>query len=75
MSKFYGTVDGSSKSAATRTGSARSGITTHAASWAGAVRVDVFERDGKECYEVSLVPWHGVGRRVDLVSGVLGEDE
>lgn len=74
MSKFYGTVEGSARSTATRVGSAKSGITTHAASWSGAVRVDVFEREGKEHFEVSLVPWHGRGRRVDLVCGVLGDE-
>lgn len=74
MSKFYGMVSGSAKSNATRQGTAKSGIQTHAASWAGAIRVDLFERDGKECYEVSLVPWHGVGRRVDLCQGVLGDE-
>ena len=57
MSQFYGTVEGQAKTTATRRGSASSGITTYAAGWSGASRVDGFEgEDGEDRYLVYLVP-------------------
>jgi len=60
MSHFYGTLEGS-RGKATRRGTKNSGITTHAAGWGGAIRVDVFERDGVDHYRVTLVPWQSGG--------------
>ena len=74
MAKFYGTVSGSASTEATRCGSASSGITTHAASWAGAIRVDVgVDSDGTECFTVSMVPWRGSGEHRELCRGELGK--
>ena len=63
MAQFYGTIQGQSKTQATRRGSKKSGLTTHAASWQGAVRVSLFtdEETGNDWCEVSLVPWHSRG--------------
>ena len=68
MSRFYGTIDGSAKTQATRRG--HHSLTTHAASWNGAIRVELYVDDsGKECFTVSRVPWRGHGREEELVSG------
>jgi hypothetical protein len=74
MSQFYGTVRGQAATTATRRGSKSSGITTHAAGWRGAIRVDVFaSEDGTEDrYLVTLTPWQsGGGQSSILAEGVL----
>ncbi len=71
MSHFYGTVEGA-RGPASRTGSKESGITTYAAGWSGAIRVDVYEEDGEDRFRVSLVPWQYSGGDSQLLSeGVL----
>jgi len=58
MSHFYGTLQGQA-GRATRCGSKRSGLTTYAAGWGGAVRVHVFQDSDtdEDRYTVDLVPW------------------
>ena len=74
MSQFYGTLRGQAKTTATRRGSAKSGITTVAASWKGAVEVTLYtDDDGNERYEVNLRPWHGQGPARHLATGILGQ--
>lgn len=74
MAHFYGTVDGSARTQATRRGTVKEPVTTHAASWQGAVRVDVFVGpDGADWCEVSLVPWRNVGVTRQLYRGPVGE--
>jgi hypothetical protein len=75
MSRFYGTVNGSAQTEATRRGNAKTGITTHAASWKGAVRVCVHYDKSMdlEHYTVELVPWKGSGPRKLLAEGVMGD--
>lgn len=70
MSHFYGTLTGN-RGTATRCGSLDSGITTHAASWEGAVRVTVWFNEAEDCdwATVALTPWHGRGRDRVLYSG------
>ena len=69
MSQFYGTLQGN-RGKASRHGSKSSGITTYAASWGGAVRVEVYEDStGKEMARVELVPWHGAGINKLLYEG------
>ena len=77
MSQFYGTVSGSAKTEATRRGNRNSGLTTWAASWAGAVRVDVWEcrETERELFRVSLCPWHGSGDSVTICEGIMGSAE
>jgi hypothetical protein len=61
MAHFYGTVSGKARSQASRLGSKSSGLRTVAASWQGAVAVDLYERDGLDCAQITLIPWHGHG--------------
>jgi hypothetical protein len=69
MAHFFGTVQGG-RGTATRTGTARSGMVTHAASWAGAVRVTLRESPGGGTIaRAELVPWHGHGVRRVLYEG------
>ena len=75
MSHFYGTLEGS-RGEATRCGTKDSGITTHAAGWNGAIRVNVYERDGVDYYRVTLQPWHNSGgQHVTLAEGKLNADK
>jgi hypothetical protein len=78
MSHFYGTVDGKrQKSEATRRGFKDSGLTTFAAGWSGAVRVDIRHdsETGKDIFEVSLVPWRNSGGRERVIAtGELDSD-
>tara|TARA_R110002051_G_scaffold325625_1_gene429489 strand:- start:906 stop:1169 length:264 start_codon:yes stop_codon:yes gene_type:complete len=72
MSHFYGKLQGS-RGEATRCGTASSGMTTYAAGWGGAVRVEVYtQADGRDAFMVSLVPWQGSGgESVALATGLL----
>jgi hypothetical protein len=67
MSRFYGTLQGN-RGKGTRCGTKKSGITTHAAGWGGAIRVKVFEYGGDDCFLVELVPWHGSGGKSRLLA-------
>jgi hypothetical protein len=68
MAHFYGKVKGQ-RGEATRLGGAKNGLQTTAASYAGAVKVDLFVRDGVDYAEVSLIPWLGHGTRKVLYRG------
>ena len=74
MSHYYGTLEGS-RGKATRCGTKGSGLTTHAASWSGAVRVDLWHDadTGRDMASVSLVPWRGSGIRRELYAGPVDE--
>ena len=71
MSRLYGTIDGAAKNQGTMRGHTH--LTTHAAGWRGAIRVDVVaDADGTDRYTVTLVPWKGSpGTERELCSGVL----
>ena len=60
---------------AARQGSKKDPIVTHAASWRGAVRVEVYkdETTGRDMAHVSLVPWQGNGVRRELYHGPIDE--
>ena len=74
MSKLYATIDSDSrKTQATSRG--HRNLTTHAASWDGAVRVNLETlEDGRIRYSVDLVPWRGTGESRELASGIFGEE-
>lgn len=76
MSHFYGTLKGQ-RGLATRTGSKSSGIQTTAASWNGAIRVEVYRDDGSDTdrFVVTEIPWMGCGVSRVLAEGVLGHPE
>ena len=70
MSHFYSTLEGN-RGKVTRCGTKGSGITTHAASWSGAVRVELWHDDdsGRDWALVELVPWRGTGVKRELYRG------
>ena len=68
MAHFYGVLKGA-RGQATRLGHKGSGLHTVAASWKGAVRVDLFMIDGEDWAEVRLIPWHGAGVYKTLYRG------
>lgn len=74
MSHFYGTLKGA-RGRATRCGHKSSGLVTQAASWSGAVEVELRhdEATGKDRYTVRQMPWHGRGVGEVLAEGVVGE--
>ena len=74
MSALYGTLQGA-RGMATRCGHRE--LTTHAASWSGAVKVSLTndKKTGSTSYVVELVPWHGHGEYKKLAEGVMGEQK
>jgi hypothetical protein len=70
MAEFYGTLQGQAGKA-TRRGSKSSGLVTYAASWQGAVKVELVHNKttGRNEYRVSLVPWQNVGESRELAQG------
>lgn len=73
MAHFYGTLNGSGKTAGTRCGTKNSGMETIAASWQGAVQTRLYvDDDGVDCALVSLVPWRGEGVKKVLYNGPVG---
>jgi hypothetical protein len=74
MSRFYGTVNGQARTMATRRGGPGTGLRTVAASWQGAVRVELLKVEEIDWAVISLIPWHGQGTTRILYSGpVSGE--
>ncbi len=74
MAHFYGVVQGN-RQATSRLGSKQSGMSATAASWDGAVRVNIHfdEAEGVNKYTVSQIPWHGKGVEQVLATGTIGE--
>jgi hypothetical protein len=73
MSHFYGTIKGT-RGKATRCGDKRSGLRTVAASWSGAVVVELYQDDlGRDCFHVAQCPWQGSGVNEVLATGAIGE--
>jgi len=69
MAQFYGSVKGQ-RGTVSRLGTAKSGLTTVAASWAGAIEVDVWRgENGVDYFSVCMVPWKGAGARQTLING------
>ncbi len=72
MSHFYGTIDGQSKTQATRCGSRESGLVTHCASHEGAIRCETFIKNGIDWVYVEKKPWKGEGEYRVLYDGPIG---
>jgi len=70
MAHFYGTLKGQRGEAA-RLGTKLSGLKTIAASRQGAVRVYLWEKDGRDWCEVALIPWQGRGVQRLLYYGAI----
>ena len=73
MSHFYGMLQGN-RGEATRMGSKASGITTHTASWEGAIRVHAYHNEdtGEDMVLVKMVPWKGNGIYGKIFEGKIG---
>lgn len=75
MAHFYGTLQGA-RGEASRLGHASSGLQTVAASWQGAVKTSLYERDGVDMARVELMPWRGQGCSRTIYDGpVSGADQ
>ena len=74
MAHFYGSVQGNS-GAGSRLGNKQSGMSATAASWDGAVRVNIHfdEAEGVNKYTVSQILWRGKGVEQVLATGTIGE--
>lgn len=69
MARFYGVLNGG-RGDVSRLGHKSTGLTTYAASWAGAVRVSLYvNADGTDCARVELVEHRGEGTRAVLYDG------
>lgn len=75
MAHYYGSVRGRARTTAHRLGTRTSGVATIAASWQGAVSVELYERDGVDMARVSLIPWRGTGVHLELYAGPVGGSE
>ena len=69
MAHFYGTISGQRGPGASRLGSKASGLAVTAASWQGAVCVQLYEREGIDYARVYLKPWHDNGSNRELYDG------
>lgn len=67
MAHFYGTLQGS-RGLASRLGTKNSGLETVAAGWQGAIKVEVWEDNGRDMYRVTLMPWQGSGGRPQMLA-------
>ena len=73
MSHFYGTVNGTAKTQATRQGSKTSGLLTVCASHEGAIKCDAYVNNhGIDCVEVRKTTWNGRGDQILLYDGPIG---
>ena len=76
MSHFYGTiVESARKNAPTARGHKTTGLATIAASWSGAIRVNLWynPNDDVDCFEVEMIPWHSNGDSHVIARGILGD--
>ena len=72
MARFYGILQGN-RGAATRMGTAGSGLTTHTAGWQGGIKVTLRDKNGRDYVRVEKVQWHGVGEFKVLYDGPVGD--
>lgn len=77
MSHFYGKIPGvccSRKTDATARGTKKTGITTQAASWAGAIETTLWydEKTELDMYEVRMISWKGRGESRVIERGIVG---
>lgn len=68
MAHFRGTIKGA-RGEASRLGHKSSGLQVNAASWQGAVSVELYERDGVDYARVRLEPHRGAGICLELYDG------
>jgi hypothetical protein len=69
MAHFYGTIKGG-RGEASRLGHKSTGLQATAASYSGAVEVQLYaNKDGVDCAIISLIPWKGAGIHRMLFNG------
>lgn len=71
MAHFFGRLQGA-RGEATRLGSEKSGVGTVAASWQGAIRVELYASGKVDMARVIMIPWHGAGISRVLYEGPVG---
>ena len=73
MSHFYGVMQGQAGEE-TRRGSKNSGLQVTAASYSGAIKVELWHDALTEVdrYRIYATQWRGAGKEFDIASGVLG---
>jgi len=72
MSHYYGTIPQSGrKTTPTARGHKTTGLATIAASYKGAIKVELEHIDGVDTFTVTRIPWQGVGEREVLAEGQL----
>lgn len=67
MSRFYGVIRGAARTPATRRG--HRFLIVQAASWDGAIEVELTVVDGRNHFTVRRIPWHGAGRAETIAAG------
>jgi len=69
MSHFYGVLQGS-RGEVTRCGTVRSGVTTYAAGWQGAIKTTVWHDSNidLDCFRVEIIPWQGSGGETQVIA-------
>ena len=78
MSHFYGTIPESArKTVPSARGHKTTGLATIAASWHGAIRVNLWydPNHDQDCFEVEMIPWFSRGDRHVIARGTLGDTE
>ena len=76
MSHFYARIPTSARrTIATARGHKSTGITIEAASWAGAIQVQVWHdtKTNTDQFMVQQIPWHGQGTHELMAVGELGK--
>ena len=72
MSHYYGTIPQSGRrTVPTARGHKTTGLATIAASYKGAIKVELEHIDGVDKFTVTRIPWQGVGEREVLAEGQL----
>ncbi len=72
MSHYYATIPQSGrKTTPTARGHKTTGLATIAASYKGAISVELRHVNGKDLFTVSRIPWQGVGERQVIAEGEL----
>lgn len=74
MAHFYGTIQGA-RGEASRLGHKSSGLSAYAASWQGAVAIQMYEENGIDKVSVRLTTHHGAGSDRVLYEGPVSGKE
>lgn len=74
MAYFYGTIAGQRAAPIGMGGTKANGLTTYAASYKGAIRVEVYvDDDGDDAFAITEQQWEGTGIRRWIAQGKIGK--